>query len=59
MVSRSRVVAHTFNPRTPEAEPGGSLSLKPDLQSEFPKTARATQRNPASNKQTRMASRKK
>jgi hypothetical protein len=45
------VVAHTFNPSTREAEAGGSLEFKASLVYKVSsRTARATQRNPVSNK---------
>ena len=42
------MVAHTFNPSTQEAEAGRFLSPRPAWST----TARATQRNPVSKKQT-------
>jgi hypothetical protein len=44
------MMGHGVNPRTPEAEAGRSLSLRPGLQIKS-RTARVTQRNPALKKQ--------
>jgi hypothetical protein len=47
------VVARAFNPNTSEAEAGGFLSSRPALVYRVSsRTARATQRNPVSKKQT-------
>jgi hypothetical protein len=47
------VVAHAFNPSTREAEAGRFLSLRPAWSTECSRTARATQRNPVSQKKTK------
>jgi hypothetical protein len=44
------VVAHAFNPSTPEAEAGGFLSEASLVYKVSSRTARAMQRNPASKK---------
>jgi hypothetical protein len=46
------MMAHAFNPSTWEAEAGGFLSSRPAWSTECSRTARATQRNPVSKKQT-------
>jgi hypothetical protein len=53
------MVAHAFNPSTREAEAGEFLSLRPSLVYKVnSRTARATQRNPVSEKKKRKKERK-
>jgi hypothetical protein len=48
------VVAHTFNPSTPEAKAGGFLEFEVSLVYKVSsRTARAIQRNPVSKKQNK------
>jgi hypothetical protein len=52
-------VAHAFNPSTWEAEAGGFLSSKASLIYKVsPRTARATQRNPVSEKKKKKKKKK-
>jgi hypothetical protein len=50
------VVAHTFSPRTREAEAGRSLKFKPSLDYRVSsRSSRAIQRDPVSKKQKRIS----